>query len=240
VPKNSANRMWISFFALALHMSALSFTVVFLFYQVLELIGREQIEMPLQTVVLAVSARIAAAALLVYIGMASLKYVPARKIAWAHILWLLVFAWYGWFSSGSPFMLHEILGPNTSWYAQLIQQVSLAARFIVLALIFSGIPLWIRRRDHIEFLADSRPRLFGILRWLSIVLFLICFGLTPIITRSFTTLGDSVYLCFGLLLVIALVSAAFCSAARQRGALAILFLEASLAPLLRLLYAGHS
>lgn len=239
MPTSSHTKPRVVFAALALHLFALALTVFFLSFQVVDLLSSAQLGTPAQTVVLGVAARIAGAVLLVYIGMASIQNAHGKRVALAHLVWLLAFTWYGWFSSAAPFILREVLGFHQNLgRAWLLQEFGQVAKFVALAVVYSGIPLWLRRRANIEPLADSRPRLFKLLRGLSVAVFLVWLSLPPIVTRLLTISGDSVYLSFGVLLVVALVSIALCATARQRGSLALLLVEASLAPFVRFLCAG--
>lgn len=233
MPKSSANRARIAFFALVLHISAIALTILFLGQQILDLLGGSQSGVSLQMVIFSVSARIVAVGLLVYIGIASLRNIPWKHLAWAHLIWFLIFTWYGWFSSGAPFIIREIDGTEHIGRAWLLQEFILFIRFAVIAFIYSGIPLWLLRKNLLKPLAELRPRLFRILRVFSIVIFFIWFGLTGIATRVFTVIEDPVFIAFGLLLAVSLVSAALCAAAKQRRAFLLLTVESLLAPFVR-------
>src|SRR5215831_14471751 len=78
-------------------------------------------------------------------GLSQKKSIHPVVVISGHVGWLILFTWYGWFSKASPFIVHELHGPNVFTDAEnrtlAWQYLQSGAVYCALIAIYDWIPL---------------------------------------------------------------------------------------------------
>ena len=79
-----------------------------------------------------------------FLAQRSLRKIVITVVV--HVAWLATFSWYGWFSTPSPFRLHELRVPSAfsgvdAGWAIAVHYIEALGVFALLVMVYSGIPL---------------------------------------------------------------------------------------------------
>lgn len=224
--------------ALTIHFLALAVAVFVICFQLADLISPAPgVPVVGNRWLIEVSTRLIAVAVACALAWFSARGVhsPSGWFYAAHLTWIAALTWYGWFPRGGMFVVHEVVGAGTDLHrGWILQQGSRILWFLILITLFDGVPL------VLHFVGRLRPTNSGqtsagvslaILRASSIICILLWFWFASAAHRNSELVG--------VLLVVALGTAAFCAARRQRGSLFLLLAEACSAPLVQFIVTGR-